>query len=150
MTHITPHDFVHRWRQATVAERAGSQSHFNDLCELIGVDPPLKADPHGEWFAFEKGATKATGGQGFADVWRCVAQPGGRNRGGAGQAHAHQPLQQSPTWLRLAHERLDRAVLDAYGWPADITDDELLARGYHGRRTAGPSPRTQRRTRAGG
>ncbi len=37
---------------------------------MLGVDPPLKADPHGERFAFEKGATKATGGQGFADVWK--------------------------------------------------------------------------------
>ena len=33
-----------------------------------------------------------------------------------------------PTWLRDAHERLDRAVLAAYGWPADITNDDLLAR----------------------
>ena len=33
-----------------------------------------------------------------------------------------------PTWLQLAHEKLDRAVLDAYGWPHDISDDEILAR----------------------
>jgi type II restriction/modification system DNA methylase subunit YeeA len=33
-----------------------------------------------------------------------------------------------PTWLRLAHEKLDRAVLDAYGWPHDISDEEILAR----------------------
>jgi type II restriction/modification system DNA methylase subunit YeeA len=31
-----------------------------------------------------------------------------------------------PTWLASAHERLDRAVLAAYGWPGDITDDDLL------------------------
>ncbi len=48
----------------------GSQSHFNDLCELLGVQKPLDADPNGEWFAFERGATKATGGQGWADVWK--------------------------------------------------------------------------------
>ncbi len=35
---------------------------------------------------------------------------------------------QRPTWLQLAHERLDRAVLDAYGWPHNLDDEELLAR----------------------
>lgn len=33
-----------------------------------------------------------------------------------------------PTWLALAHKRLDEAVFAAYGWPADLTDDDLLAR----------------------
>jgi hypothetical protein len=33
-----------------------------------------------------------------------------------------------PTWLRDAHAHLDRAVLAASGWPADITDDALLAK----------------------
>jgi hypothetical protein len=28
------------------------------------------ADPRHEWFTFEKGASKATGGEGWADVWR--------------------------------------------------------------------------------
>jgi type II restriction/modification system DNA methylase subunit YeeA len=31
-----------------------------------------------------------------------------------------------PTWLASAHKRLDRAVLAAYGWPGDITEDDLL------------------------
>ena len=33
-----------------------------------------------------------------------------------------------PTWLANAHDDLDRAVLAAYGWPADLPDEELLAR----------------------
>jgi len=33
-----------------------------------------------------------------------------------------------PTWLANAHNVLDRAVFDAYGWPHDLTDDDLLAR----------------------
>ncbi len=33
-----------------------------------------------------------------------------------------------PTWLALAHEKLDRAVLDAYGWPHDLGDEEILGR----------------------
>jgi hypothetical protein len=30
-------------------------------------------------------------------------------------------------WLDNAHEELDEAVAAAYGWPADLSDDELLA-----------------------
>ncbi len=33
-----------------------------------------------------------------------------------------------PAWLAAAHQRLDAAVLDAYGWPHDLSDEELLAR----------------------
>lgn len=33
-----------------------------------------------------------------------------------------------PAWLDLAHRALDAAVLAAYGWPGDLSDDELLAR----------------------
>ncbi len=33
-----------------------------------------------------------------------------------------------PTWLQMAHRKLDAAVLDAYGWPRDLSDDDILAR----------------------
>jgi hypothetical protein len=33
-----------------------------------------------------------------------------------------------PAWLAAAHRRLDETVFAAYGWPADLTDDDLLAR----------------------
>jgi hypothetical protein len=32
-----------------------------------------------------------------------------------------------PTWLKNAHAALDAAVFAAYGWPAGLTDDEILA-----------------------
>ena len=35
---------------------------------------------------------------------------------------------QRPTWLALAHCKLDQAVLDAYGWPHDVSDEEILER----------------------
>jgi len=35
---------------------------------------------------------------------------------------------QRPTWLDLAHKRLDAAVFDAYGWPHDLSDEEILER----------------------
>jgi len=33
---------------------------------------------------------------------------------------------QRPTWLQLAHEKLDAAVFSAYGWNAAMSDDQLL------------------------
>jgi hypothetical protein len=33
-----------------------------------------------------------------------------------------------PTWLKNAHRTLDEAVFAAYGWPADLSDDALLAK----------------------
>ena len=35
---------------------------------------------------------------------------------------------QRPAWLANAHRRLDEAVFAAYGRPADLADDDLLAR----------------------
>jgi type II restriction/modification system DNA methylase subunit YeeA len=35
---------------------------------------------------------------------------------------------QRPAWLADVHDRLDRAVLAAYGWPAELSDDDLLER----------------------
>jgi hypothetical protein len=35
---------------------------------------------------------------------------------------------QRPTWLANAHRRLDEAVFAAYGWLADLSDDEVLGR----------------------
>ena len=31
-----------------------------------------------------------------------------------------------PTWLLNAHEDLDRAVFAAYGWPPELSDEEVL------------------------
>ena len=33
-----------------------------------------------------------------------------------------------PTWLDLAHKRLDEAVFAAYGWKSDMSDEEILER----------------------
>lgn len=67
---MTPHEFLKKWRNVELKERSASQSHFNDLCALLCVLDPVSADPKGEWFTFEKGANKTSGGNGWADVWR--------------------------------------------------------------------------------
>jgi hypothetical protein len=35
---------------------------------------------------------------------------------------------QRPAWLDLTHRKLDAAVAAAYGWPADLTDEQILER----------------------
>ena len=35
---------------------------------------------------------------------------------------------QRPEWLANAHRTLDEAVFTAYGWPADLPKEEILAR----------------------
>lgn len=67
---MTPHEFIQKWRPVALTERATAHSHFLDLCLLLGHEDPVKADPAGEWFTFEKGVTKTGGGEGFADVWK--------------------------------------------------------------------------------
>ena len=66
---ITPQSFVAKWRQTTLKERSASQEHFIDICHLVGHLTPAEQDPTGQFFTFEAGASKTTGGQGFADVW---------------------------------------------------------------------------------
>lgn len=91
---MTPYDFIRKWRNVELKERTASQSHFNDLCALLGVLDPVSTDARGEWFTFEKGATKTGGGEGWADVWRrgCFAwEYKGRH---ANLDKAYQQLQQ--------------------------------------------------------
>jgi type II restriction/modification system DNA methylase subunit YeeA len=66
---MNPQSFIAKWRHADVNERAFYQSHFNDLCALVGHPSPMEMDSHGTFFRFEAGASKSTGGEGFADVW---------------------------------------------------------------------------------
>jgi len=67
---MDPSDFIRKWKKSELKESAAAQSHFNDLCELLGVEKPTDADAIGDKYCFEKGATKSTGGNGFADVWK--------------------------------------------------------------------------------
>ena len=75
---LTPAQFVAKWSPVELSERAASQSHFNDLCELLGQPTPTDYDATGGEYTFEKcvtptgGASRgAVGERGFADVlWR--------------------------------------------------------------------------------
>jgi hypothetical protein len=38
---MTPDEFIAKWRQVELKERTASQSHFNDLCRLLGQPDPV-------------------------------------------------------------------------------------------------------------
>nr|WP_273546100.1 MULTISPECIES: class I SAM-dependent DNA methyltransferase [unclassified Xanthobacter] len=67
---MTPHEFIAKWQNSKLKERAAAQEHFIDLCRLLGEKTPAEVDPEGRDYAFEVGATKTTGGKGFADVFK--------------------------------------------------------------------------------
>jgi len=67
---VTPREFVDKWRASPKRERVDAQPHFLDLCRLLDVPDPAATDPAHEWFTFERGATRTSGGRGCADVWR--------------------------------------------------------------------------------
>ncbi len=66
---MTPHEFITKWRDGG-DERRDAQPFFEDLCKLIGHPTPREADPEHTWFTYEYGASKTTGGDGWADVWK--------------------------------------------------------------------------------
>ncbi len=67
---VTPEQFIAKWKAVELKERSASQSHFIDLCKLLDEPAPTDADPTGEWYTFERGATKTSGAKGWADVWK--------------------------------------------------------------------------------
>lgn len=62
--------FIRKWRAVELKERSAAQEHFIDLCHVLGEPTPAEADPTGTSYCFERGATKTTGGEGWADVWK--------------------------------------------------------------------------------
>lgn len=68
-TGMTPHEFISKWRNGG-DERRDWHSFFDDLCRLVGHPTPREADPEHTWFTYEYGASKASGGEGWADAWK--------------------------------------------------------------------------------
>ncbi len=112
MTAMTPQCFIQKWRDAVLTERTAAQSHFNDLCALLGEPTPTDA-----W-------------------WNCVPEvvPGYPDRLLPVDDRAATELKkrtlthlynQRPAWLANAHRVLDEAVAAVYGWPANSSDEEI-------------------------
>ena len=50
--------FTNRWKINSQSEKAGAQSHFIDLCDVLGEPHPAAGDSAGERYAFEKPVSK--------------------------------------------------------------------------------------------
>ena len=131
---MTPDDFIKKWRGVTLKESASTKEHFLDLCHLLGEPTPIEADPQGTWFTFEKGAHKAGGGQGFADVWRqgCFAweykSPGANLDKAFQQLQNYTPALEYPPLLIVSDIqliRLSTAFTGLVPKTIDLTLDDL-------------------------
>jgi hypothetical protein len=65
-------DFITKWRSADLTERAAAQSHFRDLCDLLGEEAPTDADPK-----MKRDYDRRAGGQWLASISQGVL-PSGR------------------------------------------------------------------------
>ena len=121
------------WTREEVLEFPGSVdgpwARYIDLATIQFVVPPLggssPASHHGNAGPPEGGTTN--GGIGTVRCPRRVP-----NSDEAARELAKRTLtnlyNQRPTWLVLAHQKLDSAVFAAYGWPDTLSDDEILER----------------------
>ena len=73
---LTPPEFVEKWKRVELSERAASQEHFIDLCNLLGQPTPASHDATGSEYTFEKTvpvlgpASRGSKGQsGSVDAW---------------------------------------------------------------------------------
>ncbi len=68
---MTPKQFVKVWASTPLGEKQSYQSHFNDLCDMLGHAKPDASGyaENGSPFQFEWSLKKTSGGQGFADVF---------------------------------------------------------------------------------
>lgn len=62
-----PVELQEKWTGVIFAGRSASQSHFLDLCRVLGVPAPTDFDREGSVYTVEKGAGKSTGGKGWDD-----------------------------------------------------------------------------------
>jgi hypothetical protein len=69
MTDFTPQWFVEKWERATLKEKSSAQSHFDDVCRMLGHPTPAEQDPSGTEFTYEFPVVTVGGGRGFVDVW---------------------------------------------------------------------------------
>jgi hypothetical protein len=125
-------DFIEKWRSSDLTERAAAQSHFRDLCDLLGEKAPTDADPKGESSAFEKGVTETTGGESWADAWRRAVSAGSTRarRGPEGDlrsattlcARARKPEGIGDDQTRSIPPLTASPDAAAYDWPGDSED----------------------------
>ena len=100
---MTPAEFVAKWSRNQQKETAVVHSYFNDICALVGHKPPLVYATYNR--AFSHKTQSAFDKETRQSVTRAQIQE-----------------------LDDLHITLDNAVLAAYGWPFNLTDEQILER----------------------
>ena len=125
---ITPAAFIAKWKANTRTERAACQEHFIDLCNLLD-EPTPGTDATGANYAFEKGLTRHSGDNGWADVWRrgCFAWEYKKKRGDLDAAHRQLliyagPLGNPPLLIVSDIER----IIIRTNWTNAVTETHVI------------------------
>ena len=63
-------EFIEKWRDTPLSERAAAQQHFLELCEVLGVEKPPTTGPGTADYRFEAPVVGADDKPGFADAFR--------------------------------------------------------------------------------
>lgn len=128
---MTPQAFIAKWRDNPLTERAGAQAHFEDLCELLGVEKPRDPDT----YCYERGVTRTGAAQGWADVWKknCFAweyKAPGRDLGAAlKQLMTYALALDNPPLLVVSDRRCIEIHTHFTGTPSEIHSIPLEAIG---------------------
>src|SRR5262249_22542772 len=61
---------VEKWVPVILNEQSTAQEYFNDLCHLIGHPTPSEADPHGQFYRFQKRFILPSGKHVIVDAWK--------------------------------------------------------------------------------
>jgi hypothetical protein len=66
---LNPTTFQKKWIGVELKGRSTAQGHFLNLCQILNFPTPADVDPDGSFYTFKRGASKLSGGKGWADVW---------------------------------------------------------------------------------
>jgi hypothetical protein len=143
---MTPEQFIALWKDNKLTERGGAQAHFDDLCDLLGVDKPRDTAPvtgqssppcMADEIIAANIAAAARNLNELRENWLNPAEwvdwvitpeeekAGFPKRPVAKPGHEADLKKRTltnlynarPAWLDLAHKALDQTVAAAYGWP---------------------------------
>lgn len=119
---MSPSDFITKWKDSPLSERAGSQAFFLDLCTMLKVDPPNDPDN----YCFERGATRTGAGHGWADVWKRGhfgwenKGPGGDLSGALRQLMTYALALDNPPLLVVSNRAITQIHTHFTGAPSEV------------------------------
>jgi len=128
---LSPQEFVAHWRNTGLKERSAAQSQSEDLRFIQALDSSSEVaalcthSPLSLTLTPRKGVRSPHGPRRPCDA---RLNPPDASEQELQRRTLANLYNQRPTWLQLAHRTLDEAVFAAYGWPAELTDDEVLRR----------------------